>query len=310
MPKKTVRKRLVCHDLINFAARDAANFAAHCEAEYDARVNAAAGAVLASGAQLVMLTGPSSVGKTTSANRVAAAVRALGRPCVVVSLDDFFVGEGKYPKRPDGSDDYECPEALDLPALHDFLAALVREGRAVSPIFDFLTQLPSKQTRAIDCRGGVAVIEGLHALNPLLAEGLPAKAIFNIYAGLREEYCGPDGRRSVETRELRLARRITRDSQFRGHAPDFTLALWDHVCEAERQYVQAFKDRADLVLDTSFSYEPCLWGAVLDSIANQTAPAYMERFQTLQREFAPFTPLPSTLVPAGSMLREFLGPEK
>ena len=265
--------------------------------------------MLASGARLVMLTGPSSVGKTTSANRLAEAIRQHGKPCVVVSLDDFFVGEGKYPKRADGSDDYECPEALDLPALHTFLAALLRDGAATSPVFDFLTQRPAKQTRRIDCRGGVAVIEGLHALNPLLAEGLPQDTVFNIYASLREEYCGPDGRRSVETRELRLARRITRDSLFRGHSPDFTLALWDHVCASERQYVQAFKDRADLILDTSFSYEPCLWGAALAAIADQTAPTHRQRFDALQREFAPFTPLPASLVPAGSMLREFLGPK-
>lgn len=309
MPKKTVRKRLVCHDLVNLAARDAESFAMLCETQYAARISAAADAVLAGPARLVMLTGPSGVGKTTSANRLAAAIRERGKPCVVVSLDDFFVGEGRYPKRPDGSDDYECPEALDLPALRAFMAALVRDGRATSPIFDFITQLPSVETRSIDCAGGVAVIEGLHALNPLLSEGLPAGAVFYIYASLREEYCGADGKRSVETRELRLARRITRDNQFRGHAPDFTLALWDHVCASERQYVQAFKERADLILDTAFSYEPCLWGKVLGTIADQTAPDYRERFERLRREFAPFTPLDSTLVPAGSMLREFLGPK-
>ncbi len=308
MPNIQPPKRLVGHELIAFAARDAAGFVDFCERDYAARIRAAAAAILASGARLVMLTGPSGTGKTTSANRLAQAIREAGHRCAVVSLDDFFVGEGKYPRRPDGKDDYECPEALDLPRLHAFLQELAATGRAEGPVFDFLTQRPSGQTRRVDCAGGVAIIEGLHALNPLLAEGLPQSALFNVYAGLREEYATPGSGGRLKTREMRLARRITRDHRFRGHAPEFTLALWGHVCDSERCYVQAFRPRADLLLDTAFSYEPCLWAACLNALAGETAPAYAARFAALCSEFAAFPPLPPDLVPADSMLREFIGP--
>lgn len=307
MPKTHPPKRLVHYDLINFAAQQPQGFVAVCEARYQAGIAAAAEAVLRSGCPMVMLTGPSSVGKTTSANRLVAEIRARGRKCDIVSLDDFFIGEGKYPKRADGSDDYECPEALDLPQLRQFLRTLAATGRAESPTFDFFTQLPSGVMRPIDCEGGVAVIEGLHALNPLLVEGLPAGSVFNVYASLREEYCGLDGQRGVQTRELRLARRITRDCQFRGHEPAETLAMWDHVCTAERQYVQAFRPRADIILDTSLSYEPCLWANRMEFIRAHADVSCIARIETLGREFAPFTPLPDEVVPAHSILREFIG---
>lgn len=309
MPNIRPPKRLVSHELINFAARDTAAFVELCEQRYAARLAHTAGTLLGSGCNLVMLTGPSGVGKTTSANRLAAEIEKHGKKCVVVSLDDFFVGAGRYPKRADGSDDYECPEALDLPALRGFLRELVESGRSRMPTFDFVTQLPRKTLREVDCAGGIAIVEGLHALNPMLTAELPEGSVRNVYASLREEYADVNGKRSVQTRELRLARRITRDCQFRGHAPDFTLELWPHVCASERVYVQAYRDRADLILDTSFSYEPCLWGKVLAGLAGVTAPSHAAQFETLRREFAGFAPIEDSFVPDGSMLREFIGPK-
>ncbi len=307
MSRGSVPKRLVGYDLINFAVRDANHFIAYCEETYAERVKAAALTILNSGARLVMLTGPSSAGKTTSANRLVDEIRSQGKPCVTVSLDDFFLGEGKYPKRPDGGDDYECPEALDLAGLHSFLETLLRDGKAVSPVFDFIKQRPSPEKRTVDCTGGIAIIEGLHALNPILSQGLPSGSLFYVYTGLREEYCDRFGKRVLQTRNIRLARRVIRDHLFRGHTPDFTLKIWEHVCSSEKKYVQAYKDRAHVIFDSSFSYEPCLWGDVLDSLTAQTAPDYREAFLSLRGEFSPFTPLDRALVPPESMLREFLG---
>ena len=85
----------------------------------------------------------------------------------------------------------------------------------------------------MDCRDGVAVIEGLHAFNPLLTDHLPKSAVLLVYAGMREEYCDDAGARVLATRDLRLARRITRDYLFRGHDADFTLNLWPHVISSE-----------------------------------------------------------------------------
>lgn len=303
--KQTPPKRLVGCELINLAAADQARFVQVCEQRYHDRLDAAAHAALNSGAQIIMLTGPSAAGKTTTARKLSQRIAAAGRRSAVISLDDFFVGEGRYPKQADGSDDYECVEALDLPVLRQCLQNLAATGVCDTPVFDFLTQKPTGSTRHIDGRGGVVVIEGLHAFNPALGvDSLPKGAAIHIYAGLREEYAAPDGSRVLATRDIRLARRLTRDFLFRGHDADFTLRLWPHVCQSEDRYIKAFKSRADLVLDTSFSYEVCLWGLYTREM---TATEYADRLQELCRRYAAFDPLPGTAVPQDSMLREFIG---
>ena len=308
MPNSPTRipKRLVGGNLINFAAARPQEFVDLCEAEYDARIRRISQAVLDSGCAVVLLTGPSSSGKTTSANRLAQAIRAAGRRSEVISLDDFFVGEGRYPKQPDGRDDYECVEALDIPLVQHCLQQLAQTGVCDAPIFDFMTQLPAPQTQHIDCTDGVVVVEGLHAFNPILTETLPQDAVLNIYASLREEYAGPDGARLIATRDVRLARRITRDWRFRGHDADFTIGLWPHVCKAEDQYIKTFKNRANLVLDTSFSCEVGIWEYYIDQL---TASTNAGRMADLRSRFAHFVPINAALIPQKSMLREFIGTE-
>ena len=110
----THRKRFVSRDLVALAARRPQELAALSEAHYHDQIESIADEVLAAGQRIVMLTGPSAAGKTTSAHKIADAIAARGHRSQVISLDDFYIGEGKYPKHPDGSDDYESLEALDL----------------------------------------------------------------------------------------------------------------------------------------------------------------------------------------------------
>jgi len=303
MPNKRP-KRLVGCDLIALAARQPAGFVQMCERHYAERVDTLAEEITTSGRTVVMLTGPSATGKTTSAHKLADAVNGKGKKSTVISLDDFFVGEGRYPKRADGTDDYECLEALDVPLIRRSLEELCRTGCCTIPLFDFITQRPNGN-RVIDCAGGVVIVEGLHALNPELTSHLPEKAVLNVYASLQEEYAGPDGRRCLATRDIRLARRMVRDWLFRGHAPEFTLDLWPHVCAGEEQYIKPFKSRADLVLDTTLSYETCLWHSYLEPIGAKNGAS--ARLKTLQERFARFAELDAKWVPADSLLREFIG---
>ena len=140
----------------------------------------------------------------------------------------------------------------------------------------------------------MVVVEGLHAFNPILTETLPQDAVLNIYASLREEYAGPDGARLIATRDVRLARRITRDWRFRGHDADFTIGLWPHVCKAEDQYIN------------SFSCEVGIWEYYIDQL---TASANAGRMADLRSRFAHFVPINAALIPQKSMLREFIGAE-
>ncbi len=138
-------KRMVGCELLNLAAHNPADLVQLSEQQYQSRIDAAAAYVLASGRRIVMLTGPSAAGKTTSANKLAAAMRSKGVRSRVLSLDDFFVGEGRYPKQPDGRDDYECVEALDIPLVQHCLQQLAQTGVCDAPIFDFMTQLPARR---------------------------------------------------------------------------------------------------------------------------------------------------------------------
>ena len=176
-------KRLVGCELIALAARDPAAFVETCEQRYHDRLDAVAQKALEAGVQIIMLTGPSAAGKTTTAHKLADRIAAAGVRSAVMSLDDFFVGEGRYPKQPDGSDDYECVEALDLPVLRGCLRSLAETGVCDAPVFSFLQQRPTGETHRIDARGGIAIVEGLHAFNPALAvDELPDGTALHLYA--------------------------------------------------------------------------------------------------------------------------------
>ena len=304
----THRKRFVSRDLVALAARHPQELAALSEAHYHDQIESIADEILAAGHRIVMLTGPSAAGKTTSAHKIARAVAARGHNSRVLSLDDFYIGEGKYPKNPDGSDDYESLEALNLAELHSCLKDLYTTGVCDAPVFDFTKQQPSG-TQHIDARDGVVIIEGLHALNPALTEELPDDAALCLYAGLREEYADAHDSRCLATRDIRLARRIVRDYLFRGHGAAFMLGLWGHVCAGEDRFIKPYKPRANLLLDTTHTYEVCLWRTVLDAMPADPAltATQARQLEALRRRFAEFPALGTELVPENSLLREFIG---
>lgn len=308
MPAIWIPKRLVEISLINTAAESAESFVRHCEMEYEGRVHAAASEVLASGCRIVMLTGPSASGKTTTANKLAAALRLRGCPSQVVSLDNFYKNLDEYPRLPDGSKDYENITALDMDEIHRCLKEIVRTGETDLPEFDFVTESRKAETVHLSVPGGVSIIEGIHALNPELIAPLPAGSVYKIYAGLREEY-SHRGQRVLPTRDIRLARRMMRDCKFRGHSIEKTLGMWGGVCAGEDKFIKVFKSEADLLMDTSFSYEICLLAPFMAPLAGSLPPEHplCERLNSLAGNFALVDPLDEALVPKTSMLREFLG---
>lgn len=308
MPAIWIPKRLVEISLINTAAESAESFVRHCEMEYEGRVHAAASEVLASGCRIVMLTGPSASGKTTTANKLAAALRLRGCPSQMVSLDNFYKNLDEYPRLPDGSKDYENITALDMDEIHRCLKEIVRTGETDLPEFDFVTESRKAETVHLSVPGGVCIIEGIHALNPELIAPLPAGSVYKIYAGLREEY-SHRGQRVLPTRDIRLARRMMRDCKFRGHSIEKTLGMWGGVCAGEDKFIKVFKSEADLLMDTSFSYEICLLAPFMAPLAGSLPPEHplCERLNSLAGNFALVDPLDEALVPKTSMLREFLG---
>ena len=305
-----VPKRLVEVGLYNVAARSPAELAALSEQSYRERVRYAAEKVRFSGTKIVMLTGPSASGKTTSAHKLAEELERQGTPARVVSLDNFFRGAQYYPRLPDGTLDYENPDTLDLPLIRQCLKELSETGKTVLPVYDFSNEARSSETEEIDLKGGVCIVEGIHALNPELTSLVPGDQIYRVYAGLREEYC-IDGRRTINTQDIRLCRRTLRDAATRGRSPAKTLAMWDRVMDGETRYIKGFKTTADFLLDTSFTYELGLIAKLLQKVRQQfTLEGHnAELWDETARRFEHVAPVALDLLPADSMLREFYAGE-
>ena len=303
-----VPKRLVEVGLYNVAARSPQELAALSEQSYRDRVKYAAEKVRLSGTKIVMLTGPSASGKTTSAHKLAEELIRQGTYAHVVSLDNFFRGAEFYPRLPDGTLDYENPDTMDLPLVRQCLHELSETGKTVLPIYDFATESRSSETEALDLEGGVCIVEGIHALNPELTGLVKGDDVYRIYAGLREEYC-IDGRRVINTQDIRLCRRTLRDAAARGRSPEKTLAMWDRVLDGETRYIKGFKTTADFLLDTSFTYELGLISRLLGIVRRQfTLEGHnAELWDETARRFEHVVPLDLELLPADSMLREFYG---
>ena len=303
-----VPKRLVEIELYNVAAQSPQQLANLCEESYRQRIRYAAEKVRFSGTKIVMLTGPSASGKTTSAHKLAEELVRQGTPAQVVSLDNFFRGAQYYPKLPDGTLDYENPDTLDLPLIRQCLRELSETGKTTLPIYDFASESRSSATEDIDLQGGVCVVEGIHALNPELTGLVKGDDIYRIYAGLREEYC-IDGRRVINTQDIRLCRRTLRDAATRGRSPEKTLAMWERVLDGETRYIKGFKTTADFLLDTSFTYELGLIAKLLGQVRQQfTLEGHnAELWDETARRFEHVMPLELALLPEDSMLREFYG---
>ena len=149
MPAIWIPKRLVEIGLINTAAENPTSFVCHCEIEYESRVIAAAAESRGAECKVIMLTGPSASGKTTTANKLAEALIRSGTHAVVISLDNFYKDIEDYPRLPDGSKDYENVHALDVTEIHRCLTALIQNGEAEFPVFDFVTERRKVETQHI-----------------------------------------------------------------------------------------------------------------------------------------------------------------
>lgn len=273
-------------------------------------IESAARQIAARGARLVLLSGPSGSGKTTAARFLAEALTRLSHPAKNLSTDDFYLGAARAPRRPNGEPDLECPEAMDLPALQACVRGLALNSACETPVFDFSAQRPSGEHREIRLgKDGVAVLEGIHALNPLLTQDVPdLQNVVRVFLSVQQEVrIGPQVLLSPP--QVRLVRRIVRDFRFRSTSPAQTLHMWPAVMEGERKYITPWKAGADLTLNSLLPYEfgvlrgcavPLLRRVEDDTPEGKTA-------QDLAFALALFHAIPLDKVPAQSLLREFIG---
>ena len=261
-------------------------------------------------AKILMLSGPSASGKTTTSFKLRQALAERGIHSVAISMDDFFRGREDAPSLPEGGRDFESLRALDLPLLETTLATLVSGGPARIPVFNFrLGRREERMRTEVLGPDSVAIVEGLHALDPAVTGGIPAGHMLRVYVSVSSDFVDQAGEPVLTAREMRLIRRTVRDNRFRASPPERTLEMWDSVCRGEDLYVRPFKKYADITVNSTFRCEPCLFAALAGKLFRRVpadSPFY-ERACHAARQLGTFEPMPLELVPPSCLLREFLG---
>ncbi len=226
------------------------------EALHEKRYSQIADQVCRRGARVVMLAGPSSSGKTTSAHRLATQLRVYGKKPILMSLDDYYIDRDKIAPGPDGKLDLEHINTLDTDLFRQDIHSLL-DGEEVSlPTFNFLTG--RREWRGDTLRlnpDSVVIVEGLHGLNPLmLPENVDKNLIFRMYVSPLLPLNLDDHNR-IPTSYLRLLRRIVRDYETRGSSVQRTLDMWDSVRQGEKRWIFPYQENADVIFNSSTLYE-------------------------------------------------------
>ena len=226
------------------------------EALHEKRYSQVADMVCQRGARTVMLAGPSSSGKTTSAHRLATQLRVHGKKPILMSLDDYYIDRDKIAPGPDGKLDLEHINTLDCELFRQDMAALLRGEEVELPTFNFLTgrrEWRGKHMRLAP--DSVVIVEGLHGLNPaMLPEDVDSNLIFRMYVSPLLPL-NLDNHNRIPTSYLRLLRRIVRDYETRGASVQHTLSMWDSVRSGEKRWIFPYQENADVIFNSSTLYE-------------------------------------------------------
>ncbi len=259
---------------------------------------------------IVAIAGPSGSGKTTTAHILQDKLEELGENTEVVSLDDFYLPADKLPKLPDGSNDIESVNSLDITLIKECFQQIIRHGKTSLPKYDFKTKSRIPDAKMLDIGShGIVIVEGLHAMNPLISDLVPRKNIFKIYISVNRSVDDNNGVQMLSSRQIRLVRRVLRDDRFRGATATETLHLWNNVIDGERKYLYCFKDTADVHLVTFHPYELGVYRerfGKMRSTVHKNAPCY-DYFIKTANALERFTAIDSALVPENSLIREFIG---
>ncbi|MBP0979443.1 MAG: nucleoside kinase [Oscillospiraceae bacterium] len=282
-----------------------------CERQYSQKLNNIVQTIKNSpeSYKVLLLAGPSSSGKTTTAQNLRDGLRAEGIGAWSISLDDFFKDQENI-KIKDGELDYESLDALDLDLIHKCLDQLIRTSESEFPVFDFINNKRSIFKRILKTNNSdIVILEGLHALNPKLLLPSYSKKCLRVYISVSTSFVS-NNKTIITTKDLRLIRRIIRDYKFRNTHPYETLKMWSNVCAGEIKYIEPFKESAQIFIDSCITYEPCIFHKYLDNIIQELDKTniYYNQILKIYNKLLYFNKLDSSVIPPNSILREFVGP--
>ena len=292
--------------------RDVAEFMAECDANYAQRVSLAADKILAnlSHSPIVLLSGPSGSGKTTTAMKIAEELQRRGVNTHAVAMDNYFktLNRKTAPRTPEGDIDYESPLCMDMDLLDRHFTALSKGEEILIPKFEFARQMRNDSMgRPLQLgKNEIAIFEGIHALNDDISGRHPEAT--KLYISARSNVNDGAELRFKGT-WMRLTRRAVRDYNFRGTDVAETLDMWINVRRGEKLYISPFKNRADVIFDSSLPYEVSVMKNYALPLLKAVPEENARRAELLELidAFQYFEPIDPALVAKDSLLREFIG---
>ncbi|GHV64805.1 uridine kinase [Spirochaetia bacterium] len=258
----------------------------------------------------VLIAGPSSSGKTTTAKRLSIDLKVMGIEPIAISLDDYYVGSDRTPLDEEGKPDFECLEALDVSYLNEQLLALFAGEEVTLPVFDFKSGR-RKESGGRTIRMGrrtMLVIEGIHGLNDALTPQIAGDLKFKLYVSALTQLNLDDHNR-IPTSDNRLLRRMVRDYQFRGAGAEKTFRMWPSVQSGERKHIFPYQNGADAAFNSALDYELAVLKFYADPLLRSVKPNMAEYAEAVRllSFLENFAPIPPQYVPTQSILREFIG---
>ena len=265
--------------------------------------------IVARGAKLVLVAGPSSSGKTTTSKRLAIQMMACGLHPHTLSTDNYFVNRVDTPRDENGEYDFECIEAMDTAFFRKQMNQLLSGEEVELPRYDFVSGERKFEGRKLKIGpDDVIILEGNHALNPILSEQIPDEQKYRIYVSTLTTIA-LDDHNFVPTEDIRVLRRVLRDYRYRGYTAIDTLRRYPSVTRGEEKWIYPFQETADATFNSALLYELNVIREQVMPILEQVderEPEYSEASR-LRKFLRYFTPVPARQVPPTSLIREFAG---
>ena len=265
--------------------------------------------IVARGAKLVLVAGPSSSGKTTTSKRLAIQIMACGLHPHTLSTDNYFVNRVDAPRDENGEYDFECIEAMDTAFFRKQMNQLLSGEEVELPRYDFVSGERKFEGRKLKIGpDDVIILEGNHALNPILSEQIPDEQKYRIYVSTLTTIA-LDDHNFVPTEDIRVLRRVLRDYRYRGYTAIDTLRRYPSVTRGEEKWIYPFQETADATFNSALLYELNVIREQVMPILEQVderEPEYSEASR-LRKFLRYFTPVPARQVPPTSLIREFAG---
>ncbi len=261
------------------------------------------------GARIVLISGPSSSGKTTTTKRLAIQLMTNLLKPQMISLDDYFVDRDRTPRDHTGDYDYESLYALDLAQFNADLTAILAGEEVELPTYNFeLGRREYKGKRIRLESGSILLIEGIHGLNPELTSRIPEEMKYRVYVSALTTL-SIDDHNWVPTTDNRLLRRIIRDHKYRGTSAEETIRRWPSVRRGEEKWIFPYQENADAMFNSSLIFELGVMKDGAETVLRSVpydVPEYAEAYR-LRKFLSYFLPINTALIPSTSVLREFLG---